>query len=226
MHRFFVKPEQIGEREIRILGGDVNHISHVLRMRPGDELCVCDGDKMEYTSRILEISPEEIRVEILYGQEQGLELPCRVTLFQGLPKGDKMELIVQKAVELGAWEIVPMATRRAVVKLDRKKEEAKLRRWQGIAESAAKQAKRMRIPEVCPVMTFAQAATNWPRICPPPGRFWRAYGQASGWGFSLARREASTQRRWSWLVPMGLPPSPWESGFCARRRRALPCCLS
>lgn len=158
MHRFFVKPEQIGEREIRILGGDVNHISHVLRMRPGDELCVCDGDKMEYTSRILEISPEEIRVEILYGQEQGLELPCRVTLFQGLPKGDKMELIVQKAVELGAWEIVPMATRRAVVKLDRKKEEAKLRRWQGIAESAAKQAKRMRIPKVCPVMTFAQAA--------------------------------------------------------------------
>ena len=99
---------------------------------------------MEYTSRILEISPEEIRVEILYGQEQGLELPCRVTLFQGLPKGDKMELIVQKAVELGAWEIVPMVTRRAVVKLDRKKEEAKLRRWQGIAESAAKQAKRIR----------------------------------------------------------------------------------
>lgn len=157
MHRFFVEPEQIGERNIRILGGDVNHISHVLRMKTGDEICISDGDKKEYTCQIREITPEEVTAEILYSQETGLELPCQVTLFQGLPKGDKMELIVQKAVELGAWEIVPMATRRAVVKLDKKKEEAKLRRWQGISESAAKQAKRMRIPQVRPVMTFAEA---------------------------------------------------------------------
>ena len=92
-----------------------------------------------------------IRDRILYGQESGLELPCRITLFQGLPKNDKMELIVQKAVELGACEIVPMATRRAVVKLEGKKEEAKRKRWQTIAESAAKQAKRMIIPRVSPV---------------------------------------------------------------------------
>src|SRR5699024_1944965 len=132
-------------------------ISHVLRMKTGDEICISDGDKKEYTCQIREITPEEVTAEILYSQETGLELPCQVTLFQGLPKGDKMELIVQKAVELGAWEIVPMATRRAVVKLDKKKEEAKLRRWQGISESAAKQAKRMRIPQVRPVMTFAEA---------------------------------------------------------------------
>lgn len=157
MHRFFVEPEQIGEQNIRILGGDVNHISHVLRMKPGDEICISDGDKKEYTCQIREITPEEVTAEILYSQETGLELPCQVTLFQGLPKGDKMELIVQKAVELGAWEIVPMATRRAVVKLDKKKEEAKLRRWQGISESAAKQAKRMRIPQIREVMTFDQA---------------------------------------------------------------------
>lgn len=157
MHRFFVKPEQVADGEIRILGGDVNHIVHVLRMKQGDELCVSDGDKMEYICRIRETGSEEVTAEIIYGQECGLELPCRVTLFQGLPKSDKMELIVQKAVELGAWEIVPMATRRAVVKLEGKKEEAKLRRWQGISESAAKQCRRAAIPQVLPVMSFAQA---------------------------------------------------------------------
>ena len=158
MYRFFVKPEQIEENRIHITGGDVSHIAQVLRMKAGEEICISDGEKMEYTCRSAEIGREEILAEILYGQESGLELPCRIALFQGLPKNDKMELIVQKAVELGACEIVPMATRRAVVKLEGKKEEAKRKRWQTIAESAAKQAKRMIIPRVSPVMNFSQAA--------------------------------------------------------------------
>ena len=158
MYRFFVKPEQIEENRIHITGGDVSHIAQVLRMKAGEEICISDGKKMEYNCRIAEIGREEILAEIFYGQESGLELPCRITLFQGLPKNDKMELIVQKAVELGACEIVPMATRRAVVKLEGKKEEAKRKRWQTIAESAAKQAKRMIIPRVSPVMNFSQAA--------------------------------------------------------------------
>jgi 16S rRNA (uracil1498-N3)-methyltransferase len=86
-----------------------------------------------------------------------LELPSKITLFQGLPKGDKMDLIVQKAVELGASEIVPVAMKRCVVKLDQKKESSRLKRWNAISESAAKQAKRMIIPQVTPVMTFSQA---------------------------------------------------------------------
>ena len=78
-------------------------------------------------------------------------------MFQGLPKSDKMEFIIQKAVELGVHAVVPMATKRAVVRLEGKKEEAKRRRWQGIAESAAKQAKRMIIPEILPVHRFKDA---------------------------------------------------------------------
>jgi len=93
----------------------------------------------------------------MWVEETGAELPSRIYLFQGLPKSDKMELIIQKAVELGAYEIIPMATRRAVVKLDKKKEESKRKRWQGIAESAAKQSKRMVIPQIAPVMNFREA---------------------------------------------------------------------
>ena len=87
----------------------------------------------------------------------GWSCPLEIYLFQGLPKGDKMELVIQKAVELGAFQIIPVATRRAVVKLDGKKAQNKCRRWNGISESAAKQSKRMAIPQVTEVMTFAQA---------------------------------------------------------------------
>ena len=90
-------------------------------------------------------------------KEDGLELPSKVYLFQGLPKADKMELIIQKAVELGVYEVIPVATKRAVVKLDEKKAKSKIARWQGISEAAAKQSKRRVIPEIKEVMTFKQA---------------------------------------------------------------------
>ena len=111
----------------------------------------------EYRCEILSLSEEEIEAGIMWVEETGAELPSRIYLFQGLPKSDKMELIIQKAVELGAYEIIPMATRRAVVKLDKKKEESKRKRWQGIAESAAKQSKRMVIPQIAPLMNFREA---------------------------------------------------------------------
>ena len=100
MYRFFVEPEQIEESCVRITGGDVNHIRNVLRMRAGEELLVCCGDEWEYTCRITGFEDGEVRAEILDAQKPGKELPSRITLFQCLPKGDKMELIVQKAVEL------------------------------------------------------------------------------------------------------------------------------
>lgn len=158
MYHFFVAPEQIGEQEIRIDGSDVNHIRNVLRMRPGEPLRLCTGeDNRDYYCEITEMTNEYVTARILRIEEQGTELSSRLYLFQGLPKGDKMELIIQKAVELGVYEIIPVSTKRAVVKLDEKKEESKRKRWNAICESAAKQSKRMRIPEVTGVMSFREA---------------------------------------------------------------------
>lgn len=157
MYRFFVKEQQIEPTRIHITGGDVNHIGNVLRMKPGEEILVSAQDRLEYRCRIETIGEEEVTATILYAMENDLELPSRITLFQGLPKGDKMEFIIQKAVELGVFEVVPVASRRCVVKLDEKKAKNKTQRWQGIAESAAKQSKRMIVPEVHPVMSYAQA---------------------------------------------------------------------
>lgn len=157
MYRFFVGKEQIGEKTIRIIGSDVNHIRNVLRMKPGEEILISDGEKKEYHCEIKTLDPEYVEALIMFVKEEGLELPSKVYLFQGLPKNDKMELIIQKAVELGVYAVVPVATKRAVVKLDDKKETKKLVRWQSISESAAKQAKRLIIPEVMPVMSFKEA---------------------------------------------------------------------
>ena len=157
MYRFFVEPEQVGEKEITITGSDVNHIKNVLRMKPEETILISSGENLEYTCYIRELKEEEIIAHIMYVQESGYELPSRLYLFQGLPKSDKMELIIQKAVELGVHEIIPVASKRAVVKLDEKKEEKKRTRWQAISESAAKQSKRMYVPEVRKVMSFSQA---------------------------------------------------------------------
>lgn len=158
MYHFFVSPDQIGEREIRIEGSDVNHIRNVLRMTIGEQISVSDGQQgKEYRCEITLLEEDCVTAKIMWAQEADTELPSKIYLFQGLPKSDKMELIIQKAVELGVYEVIPVATRRAVVKLDKKKEESKRKRWNAISESAAKQSKRTIIPEVTSVMTFAEA---------------------------------------------------------------------
>ena len=157
MHHFFVNPEQVEDGLIRITGSDVNHIKNVLRIRQGEEMLVSDGTGRDYLCQAEEIAGLEVTVRILETEEEGRELPSRIWLFQGLPKSDKMEVILQKAVELGAAGVIPVATRNAVVKLDAKKAEAKIRRWQAIAESAAKQSKRSYIPQVGPVMSLKEA---------------------------------------------------------------------
>lgn len=158
MHHFFVEPSQIQGNEVRITGNDVKHIKNVLRMRTGEELSVSNGaDEKEYRCGIEELGEEEILCRIRFIKEADVELPSKVYLFHGLPKGDKMELIVQKAVELGVYEIIPVAARRAVVKLDEKKAKHKRERWQGIAEAAAKQSRRKIVPAVKPVMTMKEA---------------------------------------------------------------------
>lgn len=157
MHHFFVNPEQVEDGLIRITGSDVNHIKNVLRIRQGEEMLVSDGTGRDYLCQAEEIAGLEVTVRILETEEEGRELPSRIWLFQGLPKSDKMEFIIQKAVELGAAGIVPVSTRNTVVKLYPKKEEAKVKRWQAIAESAAKQSKRSLVPRVSGIMTLKEA---------------------------------------------------------------------
>ena len=157
MHRFFVEPSQIGEKEIVITGPDVNHIRNVLRMRAGEELLAADGQGSEYSGILRELQDSEIRAEICRKLSGSAELPSRITLFQGLPKSDKMDLIIQKCVELGVFRIVPVTTKRTVVKLDAKKEESRRKRWTAVSESAAKQSGRGIIPEISGVQSFREA---------------------------------------------------------------------
>ena len=149
MYRFFVEQPQIGEETITITGEDVNHIKNVLRMKVGETILVSDGEDREYICKISDFSNDEVQAKI---QDINGE-----TREQALPKGDKMETIIQKMVELGACEIAPVSTKRCIVKLDAKKAESKVRRWNAIAESAAKQSKRGIIPKVLMPVSFAQA---------------------------------------------------------------------
>lgn len=160
MYQFFVEPHQINidDKSVIIRGTDVNHIKNVLRMRVGEEIAVSNGqDGKEYRCGIVALEEDCIRCELRFVKEDGVELPSQIYLFQGLPKADKMELIIQKAVELGVYQVIPVSTKRCVVKLDDKKAKSKIARWQGIAEAAAKQSKRGIIPQVTDVMTFKNA---------------------------------------------------------------------
>ena len=157
MPRFFVEPEQVSGNKIIIEGSDVNHITKVLRMKIGEELMVCDGTGLDYFCTIAKLDSDAVFCDVCNKWESYSELPVKVTLFQGLPKADKMELIIQKTVELGVCEIVPVAMQRSIAKLDDKKAGRKIERWQSISESAAKQAGRGIIPKVTEPMNFAEA---------------------------------------------------------------------
>ena len=158
MFRFYITDEQICNDEIFIEGGDVNHIRNVLRLEKGDWVVACNGEGKDYVSRIASIEKEQVVLQVEKVQETGTELPTKITLFQGLPKKDKMEFIIQKAVELGVCEIVPVMMKRCVVKLgDEKKIQKKQERWQAIAEAAAKQCDRGIIPVVHAPITMKEA---------------------------------------------------------------------
>lgn len=148
MYQFFVPDESVGQERITICGADASHIGNVLRMKPGERIRVSAASGRSFFCRIETISRESVTASIEEQDTLGTEFAHRVYLFQGLPKGDKMELIVQKAVELGACEVIPVAMKHCVVKLDEKKAKSRTARWQAIAESAAKQAKRTVIPRV------------------------------------------------------------------------------
>lgn len=158
MLHIFVDPAQMKGDLLYVTGKDVNHIKNVMRLKQGDEISVRTGqDDREYRYGIEEFTDSEVVCRLRFVKEADVELPVKVYIFQGLPKADKMELIIQKAVELGAAEIIPVQMRRCVVKLDGAKKGKKTQRWQAIAESAAKQSRRAVVPLVREPMTMEEA---------------------------------------------------------------------
>lgn len=149
MYKFFVSNNQIRDKEVNIIGEDVNHIKNVLRLNIGEKLTICNKDTAKsYIATIMNISKEKVMCNIIEENASTTEATVNVDLFQGLPKSDKLECIIQKTTELGVKHIYPVALERCVVKIDKKDENKKISRWQKIAESAAKQSKRDFIPIV------------------------------------------------------------------------------
>ena len=155
MYNFFVDNENKKDDRYFISGTDFNHIKNVLRMSIGEQFLVsCDNhsDLCEIES----FETDTVVVKIIEQDYQSTNLPIKIHLFQGLPKSDKLELIIQKAVELGVATVTPVAMKRSIVKIDDKKKKSKTERWQAIAEAAAKQSKRTAIPEVREVMSYKE----------------------------------------------------------------------
>lgn len=158
MHRFYIVNNQVQDGTIHLTGEDVNHIKNVLRMRIGEKAILCNQEGKDYYCSVLDIRSDSVIFSIEEEKNSDTELKGKIFLFQGLPKKDKMELIIQKAVELGVYEIIPVMTSRTIVKLeDAKKEQKKLERWQAISVSAAKQSGRGIIPRVTEVYSFKEA---------------------------------------------------------------------
>lgn len=158
MAKFFVNPEDVLEESILIKGSDVNHIKNVLRLTVGKEILISDRQGYEYECIIRDIDADIVTAQILNRILNHTEPAVETILFQSLVKGEKMEFVIQKSVEIGVTKIVPLVTQRCVVKLEsEKKLNNKIERWQKIAESAAKQSKRGIIPEVCMPMLLKEA---------------------------------------------------------------------
>ena len=156
MYNFFANEGSRAGDIFTVTGADCNHIKNVLRMRTGEKILVSEGGK-SHLCEIESIGKAAVTARVIEESYRETELPVKIYLFQGLPKSDKLELIIQKAVELGVYEIVPVEMHRSVVKLDDKKKESRRARWQAIAESAAKQSKRNTIPTVSDVLSYKQA---------------------------------------------------------------------
>ena len=156
MFNFFASEENRQGDTFHLTGSDCNHIKNVLRMKKGDTLLIsCEGKS--HLCVLSECEKNFAVAEIIEEDFQDTELPVKIYLFQGLPKGDKMELIIQKTVELGVHKLIPVEMNRCVVKLDGKKKLSKAARWQAIAESAAKQSKRTLVPEIEVPVSFGEA---------------------------------------------------------------------
>ncbi|ASS76098.1 16S rRNA (uracil(1498)-N(3))-methyltransferase [Tumebacillus algifaecis] len=160
MQRYFVEPEAIQNGAVTITGDDVKHIVRVLRMEAGEQVIVCDGVGHAYLVELTELGGEQVVGRIMEQLADTAEPRVKITLAQGLPKGDKMDLIVQKGTEVGISRFVPLEMARCIVQYDQKKEQKRRERWQKIAKEAAEQAHRTLIPSVGIGMTLKQLVGN------------------------------------------------------------------
>ncbi len=153
MAKFFITQEQVNDNNIEIIGKDVNHIRNVLRKKVNDEIIICNTtNEKDYLCSINNLSKESVTCTIITELEKQVESNVKVSIFQGLPKFDKMELVIQKSVELGAYEIIPVEMKRCIVKLQEKDKLKKIQRWQKISEVACKQCGRNLIPKINPII--------------------------------------------------------------------------
>ena len=169
MPRFFVRRDQINGNTVTILGDDARHISRSLRMAVGEHITVCDMQSVEYECQLTAFLPEAVEAEVLSSRQSNTEPPYKVTLYQALPKGDKLDTVIQKSVECGVYEIATFVSERCIAR-ESSREENKLSRRQRISLEAAKQSGRGVIPEVKPTVSFAEmlrsaAESDIPLIC-------------------------------------------------------------
>ncbi|RKN86984.1 16S rRNA (uracil(1498)-N(3))-methyltransferase [Paenibacillus ginsengarvi] len=157
MQKYFVSPEQLTETEAILMGDDAHHIANVMRARAGDVIVICDGVSREARGTITEIGKNRIVAQVSELLPLSAEPAIQVTIAQSLPKGDKMEIVIQKGTEIGAIRFLPFVSERTVVSYDAKKEAKRLERWQKIAKEAAEQAHRGRIPQV-------EASVSWKQL--------------------------------------------------------------
>ena len=171
MPRFFVRKEQIADGMVRILGDDAHHIARSLRMAAGESITVCDMQRMEYRCELVDFEDDKVVLaRVLESRQMNTEPPFVAHLYQALPKGDKMDTVIQKAVECGVADILPFESERCIVRCKPEQEEKKTERRQRIATEAAKQCGRGSIPEVAPTCQYADmlqraSAVDIPIFC-------------------------------------------------------------
>jgi 16S rRNA (uracil1498-N3)-methyltransferase len=151
MQRYFVPPEHMTAESVRLTGEDARHMGSVMRGKPGDEFIACDGGGRDVLAKITTVDKEAVLADILKVLPDSAEMAWRITVAQSLPKGDKLETVIQKGTEAGAYAFQPFLSRRTVVQYDERKEAKRLDRWRKIAKEAAEQSHRSRIPEIRPV---------------------------------------------------------------------------
>ncbi|CAM4054672.1 16S rRNA (uracil(1498)-N(3))-methyltransferase [Cohnella lubricantis] len=154
MQRYFVPPGQIGESAVTLLGDDARHLATVMRAKPGDEFIVCDGSGIELLAKAQTVEAAQVVADIVSRQASAAETAWRVTVAQSLPKGDKLETVIQKGTEAGAHAFRPFLSQRTIVQYDERKEAKRLERWRKIAKEAAEQAHRGIVPEVASVCSW------------------------------------------------------------------------
>lgn len=160
MSTFYVNSSQIKENKIYITGDDYNHLKNVLRAKIGENYDICDENAVRYNTKIVAYQENSVVCEIIKIDEKNTEFSINLTLYQGMPKADKLEYIIQKTTEMGINEVFPVQMERSIVKLDEKNIDKKTERWNKIAEEASKQSGRQKLPIIHRAINFKNIIEN------------------------------------------------------------------